>query len=126
MSYAQAAGRKEDSNVKGARKLNTPGQFESVHLTFNVDNKIVEYYNNTYVGVVAKSGATYATKAEFVRRGILEVKVTPMGTNLVLLEELEEGALTKLLAEIWIGFLSGLQKLEVGALGKLIVKGLFG
>lgn len=58
--------------------------------------------NKAFVGVVAKLGTTYCTQEEFVRRGILDVKVIPMGANLVLLEEELEGALDTLLWEVWV------------------------
>lgn len=104
-TYAQVvgnSGEKGNNGGQAVRKGTNPGQFEFAHLKFNVDDKVVEQLNKAFVGVVSKSGTTYGTQDEFTRRGILEVKVTPMGANLVLLEEMEEGALSKLLSEIWI------------------------
>lgn len=78
------------------------GQFEFAHLHFKVDDNYVEKLNKSYVGVVAKSGTTYCTQDELTRRGVLDIKATPMGANMVLLEEEVEGTVDSLLTEVWI------------------------
>lgn len=102
ISYAQALGNTGDPSLKGKKKGVSPGQFEFAHLEFKVDEGVVQKLNNAYVGKVSKSGTTYCTQEELTRRGILEIKATPMGANLVLMEETVEGALSDLLSEVWV------------------------
>lgn len=50
-------------------------------------------FQKAYVGVVKNPGMTYNMHEYFNMEGYVGVKVTPLGTNLCLLEEREEGKL---------------------------------
>lgn len=49
--------------------------------------------NKAYVGRVKILGSTYNIQTQFEMEGIFAIKVTPMGGNLCLLEEMENGLL---------------------------------
>lgn len=98
------------SKIKGAnlrkvtRRLRRIWVLTNLNMhTYNLNlGSIVEQLNKAFVGVVAILGAAYRTQVEFVKHGCFDVKVTPMGVNLVLLEEEVEGAMNTLLSEVWI------------------------
>ncbi|XP_058763424.1 uncharacterized protein LOC131636852 [Vicia villosa] len=52
-----------------------------------------------YVGVVSIPGSTYNIQSHFEMEGFFQVKVTPMGGNLCLLEESEEGIIKDLIGD---------------------------
>lgn len=61
--------------------------------------------SQAYVGVVRKLGMSYNIQEEFIQQGSFSVRATPLGSNLVLLESLEEGEMEALIedANEWLG-----------------------
>lgn len=52
-----------------------------------------------YVGEVLNPGSTYNLQVQFEVEGIFSIKFTPIGANLCLLEEVEEGFISELIRE---------------------------
>lgn len=56
-------------------------------------------FNKAYVGVVVDPGMSYNIQNSFELEGYFSIKVTPIGANLCLLEEFEEGVTRDLIEE---------------------------
>lgn len=52
---------------------------------------------NVYIGIVDKPGMSYNIQEEFIQQGYFSVRATTMGSNLVLLESLEEAEMEALI-----------------------------
>lgn len=61
----------------------------------NVDE--ISRFQKAYVGVVENPGLTYSMKDILHGEGYFLIKVTPLGANLCMLEDLEEGEMEALL-----------------------------
>lgn len=55
--------------------------------------------SKAYVGFVHNSGSSYYIQERFFSEGYFAIKVTPMGENMCLLEESEEGEICDLICE---------------------------
>lgn len=57
------------------------------------------------MGVVRTPGKSYNIQEEFIQQGYFSVRATPLGSNLVLLESLEEGEMEALIQDAadWLG-----------------------
>ncbi|MCI32149.1 hypothetical protein A2U01_0053361, partial [Trifolium medium] len=80
-SYAHAV--KEDPIVKNTKN--------SCVLTYHADPDILKSLQGAYVGFVHHPGMSYNIQDEFHRQGYFRIKITPLGANMVLLEDLEVG-----------------------------------
>lgn len=71
---------------------------------FNVPEEEMQKFNKMYVGVVNIPGSTYSVQEWLSMQGVFSVKVTPMGANKVLMEEMEEGIISALVSDAseWI------------------------
>lgn len=58
------------------------------YLKYNMEEADLLRFQKAYLGVVENLGETYNMQEYFNMEGYFEVKVTPMGANLCLLEEL--------------------------------------
>lgn len=74
------------------------------HRYFNLAESEVKRYENAYIGVVEKPGMSYNIKEEFIQQWYFSVRATALGSNLVLLENLEEGEMEALIegAQDWL------------------------
>ncbi|XP_058727198.1 uncharacterized protein LOC131598634 [Vicia villosa] len=97
-SYAQMVEGKYVDGQLQARKI------PFVHMEYNMEEADMNQFQKAFVGVVENPGATYNIQEYFNMEGYFGVKVTPMGANLCLLEESEEGELSALIEEAsdWI------------------------
>jgi hypothetical protein len=61
-------------------------------------------YQKAFIGIVAQSGMSYNIQEAFHREGYFGVKIIPLGSNLTLLEEQEEGEVEALMedAKDWL------------------------
>lgn len=55
--------------------------------------------NKAYIGEVVHPGESYNIQRHFKMEGVFSIKVTPLGANLCLLEDLEEGFLVDMLGD---------------------------
>lgn len=71
---------------------------------YNASEEELSSFKKMYVGVMKDAGSTHMVQEWFSMQGFFSVKVTPMGANLVLLEEMEEGIIPALIedASDWI------------------------
>lgn len=101
VSYAQAF---KEGGQGRHKERNAPKQ-EMGHLTFSVEESVIQKMNKAYVGQVSESGMSYAIQEEFNKQGFFDVKATPLGANLVLLEAEDDEAIPNLInnAKDWIG-----------------------
>ncbi|XP_058741575.1 uncharacterized protein LOC131613953 [Vicia villosa] len=74
------------------------------HLQFNVESSDLKHFEKAYVGIVETPGMTFDIQEAFHSEGYFRVKATPLGANLCLLEEQEEGEIKALVEEAkdWI------------------------
>lgn len=87
------------------------------HRYFNVSEADFQRYASAYIGVVEKPGMSYNIQEEFIQQGYFSVGATPMRSNLVLLESLEESEMEALIegAQDWLGtWFSDLRKWSPG------------
>ena len=66
------------------------------HLHFTIEDQNFSRFKKAFVGKVLSPGMTYNIQNIFHAQGYFAIKVTPMGANLCLLEEQEEGELKAL------------------------------
>lgn len=66
---------------------------------YTVDEEEISIYKKMMVGEAVTPGTIEAIREEFFRKGIFSVKVTLLGANKVLLEEIEAGAIQELMKE---------------------------
>lgn len=75
-----------------------------VELCYNVSEEDMRRCNNMYVGVVKTPSSTHSVQERFSMQGFFSIKVTPLGANKVLLEEMDEGIIQDLISDAneWI------------------------
>ncbi|XP_058774651.1 uncharacterized protein LOC131648933 [Vicia villosa] len=84
--------------VKGSEKgCEKVGDNPVFYFTSQADNR--KRLEKAYVGVVTIPGSTYNIRSHFMIEGVFDIKVTPMGGNMCLLEEEEEGVIEDLIGE---------------------------
>lgn len=66
---------------------------------WNKNRGWVNTEEKTFIGVVEKSGTTYDIQEALHAEGYFRIKSTPMGANLCLLEEIDEGEVSALIKE---------------------------
>lgn len=73
------------------------------HIKFSSKEEESFRFKKPYVGVVLQLGSIYDIQTHFKMEGYFSIKVTPLGANLCLLEEVEEGEIADLikLGECW-------------------------
>lgn len=60
------------------------------HLQFNCEDKKLQRFEKSFIGVVENVGMTYNIQEAFHFEGYFRVKITPLGANLCLMEESEK------------------------------------
>jgi hypothetical protein len=95
-SYAQVV-RKTKCEKQGE-------EFHRICLSYEADKEDLKRYQKAFIGKVAQSGMTYNIQEAFHREGYFGVKVTPLGSNLTLLEGQDEGEVEALMedAKDWL------------------------
>jgi hypothetical protein len=98
---------KKRSYAQVVRKVNCEKQGNENHrisMSYEAEKEDLERYQKAFVGKVAQSGMSYNIQESFHREGYFGVKVTPLGSNLTLLEGQEEGEVEALLedAKEWL------------------------
>lgn len=83
--------------VGGQSKLNPQRRENKGGLCYEVSEEEMERLNKMYVGEVKNPGSTHIIQEWFNMQGFFSIKVTPMGANLVLMEEMEEGIIPALI-----------------------------
>ncbi|GAU33402.1 hypothetical protein TSUD_20950 [Trifolium subterraneum] len=68
-------------------------------ILFVIEKQIVTNLQKAFVGVVKHSGMSYNIQEEFHMQGYFGVKATPLGANLVLLEDKEDGEIKALMED---------------------------
>ncbi|GAU48536.1 hypothetical protein TSUD_282880 [Trifolium subterraneum] len=66
---------------------------------FKTEKEVVQSLRRAFVGVVVHPGMTYRIQDEFHMQGYFGVKITPLGANLALLQDQEEGEIQALMEE---------------------------
>lgn len=69
---------------------------EFAHLKFDVAAERVQQCSKAFVGIVSKPGKTYEIQEEFHKHGVFSIKVTPLGSNRVILEAEEDDEIINL------------------------------
>jgi hypothetical protein len=89
--------RKGDVSNRGSFK-------QKVFLSYEAEKNATDKYAKAFVGVAANPGMTYNIQNAFHAQGYFGVKVTPLGSNLALLEGQEEGEVEALMedAKDWL------------------------
>jgi hypothetical protein len=90
-SYAQAVRRDIHDNKEDNTKRCV--------LSYDAAKDDMERLSRAFIGVVAHSGMSYNVQSAFHSQGCFGVKVTPLGSNLTLLEGQEEGEVQALMEE---------------------------
>jgi hypothetical protein len=77
---------------------------KKVVLSYEAEPKDLERFSKAFVGVAATPGTTYNIQNAFHSQGYFGVKITPLGSNLALLEGQEDGEVEALLedAKDWL------------------------
>ncbi|GAU23839.1 hypothetical protein TSUD_380010 [Trifolium subterraneum] len=106
-THQQVCEVKEDSYAQAVRRGGVKGHVEkprSVALAYEVEENDMARLKNAFVGVVENPGMTYNIQNAFHSQGYFSVKVTPLGSNLTLLEGQEEGEVQALMddANEWL------------------------
>ncbi|PNY11622.1 hypothetical protein L195_g008233 [Trifolium pratense] len=87
-SFAQAVQADEPSPKKSA-------------FSFVAEKQIIQNLQKAFVGVVEHPGMSYNIQEAFHMQGYFGVKITPLGANLVLLEDQVEGEIKALMEDAW-------------------------
>lgn len=66
------------------------------HLVYSIKGDVDQNLNKTFVGRMKLPGMSYTILYEFYLQWYFVIKVTPLGSNLCLLEEQEEGEMLDL------------------------------
>ncbi|XP_058766204.1 uncharacterized protein LOC131639756 [Vicia villosa] len=82
------------SNEKAARQ-----DEEGKALVFKASEEEKIRLSEAYVGVISNPGSSYNIQTYFEMEGVFSIKVTPVGANLCLLEEMEEGYIGELIGD---------------------------
>jgi hypothetical protein len=90
-SYAQAV-RRDSSKKQGEGE-------QHVFLSYEADQEDLLRCQKAFIGVVAQPGMSYNIQEAFHMEGYFGVKVTPLGSNLTLLEGQEEGEVQALMVD---------------------------
>lgn len=74
-------------------------------MEFNREVEQLAKFKKARVGIIEKLGMTYNLQKVFNQEGYFNIKVTPLGANICLLEDDSEGALETLVKEekVWLG-----------------------
>ncbi|XP_058749783.1 uncharacterized protein LOC131622758 [Vicia villosa] len=94
-SFAEAVGKVKvvSEGVEVPTSLPTP----VLNFVSKVEDK--ERLRKAYVGVVLNPGSAYNIQTHFEVEGVFSIKVSPLGSNLCLLEETETGFIRELIGE---------------------------
>ncbi|XP_045802504.1 uncharacterized protein LOC123896113 [Trifolium pratense] len=99
------------SNDEGSHQKNCAGpsfaqvaqsngeQKQKIIISFEPEREVIRMLSSAFVGVVPHPGLSYNIQEEFHRQGYFGVKITPLGANLVLLEDQEEGEVKALMED---------------------------
>ncbi|MCH81026.1 RNA-binding protein 25-like, partial [Trifolium medium] len=90
-TYAQA--------VRTGEVLNEGGRQQLIALSYEADKKDMLRLQKAFIGVVEQPGMTYNIQNAIHSQGYFGVKVTPLGSNLTLLEGQEDGEMQALLED---------------------------
>ncbi|XP_058775318.1 uncharacterized protein LOC131649579 [Vicia villosa] len=83
--------------VSEGKKEVVPGEVTS--FTFSSDHEIRNRWKKAYIGEVLFSGESYNIQNHLEVEGFFSIKVHPLGANLCLLEEMDEGVIQELILE---------------------------
>jgi hypothetical protein len=89
-SYAQAIGREKSMKHVGV---------QHIILSYEAGQKDMERLKKAFIEVVAQPGMSYNIQEAFHREGYFGVKITPLGSNLTLLEGQEDGEVEALMED---------------------------
>lgn len=91
------------SYVDVVRNMLKEGKQSFDGIIFSSDIELRAKLSKAYVGVMINLGSSYNIQEIFFSEGYFAIKVTPMGANMCLLEESEEGEIHDLIcdAESW-------------------------
>jgi hypothetical protein len=92
-SYAQAV-RTGAGLIRGSHQHQ-----QKLILSYEVEKNAMTNHEKAFVGVVVNPGMTYNIQNAFHSQGYFGVKVTPLGSNLALLEGQEEGEVEALMVD---------------------------
>ncbi|KAI5434689.1 hypothetical protein KIW84_021493 [Lathyrus oleraceus] len=94
--------------TRGIRDLSKPKDGPPVLLRFFTNEEGLSRFQKAFIGIVENSGLTYRMQDIFHVEGYFPMKVTPLGANLCLLEEQEDGGSMALIKEVslWLGSLA--------------------
>lgn len=92
---------------------------EAENILLNYESNVVHRskMEKAYVGKVCISGSTYNIQTHLKMEGMFAIRVTPLGDNYSLLEELEEGFIDDLISEgglWWKSWFTEVKKWEEG------------
>lgn len=76
-----------------------PNKNERNIVKFDTTKEDFERSRKATVGEVIYAGNTYSIQDEFLQQGVFDVKVTPLGENLALLESVEDEGVNKFMEE---------------------------
>lgn len=68
-------------------------------LRFESNIEVKANLSKAFMGVILHPGSTCNIQTHFEVEGVFTIKVTPMGANLCLMEELEEGYISELIGD---------------------------
>ncbi|XP_058749527.1 uncharacterized protein LOC131622508 [Vicia villosa] len=69
------------------------------YLSYNSTEENLERFKRAFVGVIVNPGMSYNIQTSFEVEGYFSIKVTPLGANLCLLEDIDDGAVRDLIEE---------------------------
>lgn len=91
--------RKENIFSNKASQISYFMVFSSSLLCLDSDKEELSRLRKVFVGVVFNSSKSYNIQSYFEIEGYFSIKVTPLGANLCLMEEVEKGAIRDLVKE---------------------------
>lgn len=104
--FAQGPLRKESisyADAVGKRQVPSSSKVNIALFDFQTDHSVRQRLEKAYVGRVCLPGSAYSLQNYLEMEGIFAIRVTPMGGNCCLLEDLEEGFIEDLIkvGETW-------------------------
>lgn len=102
------------ADVTTERKKEHGVEVPKVTLDFAFDSKDLDCLSKAYVGKVVISGMSYNIQTCLKMEEYFSIRVTPLGGNSCLLEEVEEGDIRDLIREGRCGGSTGFQRFENG------------
>ncbi|PNX93423.1 hypothetical protein L195_g016577 [Trifolium pratense] len=93
-SFAMAVKKGKENKSKPRQPFQGPRR-----VCFRVGNEVLDNFKGAFVGTVLQPGMSYNIQEEFHMQGYFGIKITPLGANLVLLEEQEGGEMQALQAD---------------------------